>query len=280
MALLAAFIILHVFLLQRAVTESKILPTAPENSLIIPSAVLKISALEFKGFVSDMLFIKALIFEGGTHTRKEKPRMKPEEWYWMDKVLTASTDLDPYFLDPYLFANAIMTWDGGMIRETNILVEKGTRYRDWDWLLPFLAGFNNFYFLRDNAKAAELLVTASQRPGPSDQLLSLASRLAFKGKDTENAILFLEAMAKKTGDERRNKEYETRVRALKARLLLERSVSAYKKKFNSAPGSLQGMIENGIIKDIPKDPYGGKYSVSPDGEILCTSDYLLMPKQR
>ena len=167
-----------------------------------------------------------------------------------------------------------------MIRETNILLEKGTRYRDWDWMLPFYAGFNSFFFLHDNAKAAEFLVTASQRPGPSEQLLSLASRLAYKEKKTENAILFLEAMAKKTEDERLKKEYETRIRALQARLLLERSVSAYKEKFGRAPVSLQRMIEKGILKEIPRDPYGGKFSVSPDGEITCTSDYLLMPKQR
>ncbi len=90
--------------------------------------------------------------------------MKPEEWQWLDKVLTASTDFDPYFVDPYVFANANMTWEGGMIRETNAPLEKGTQYRDWDWT-PFFAGFNSFFFLHDNAKAAEYLVTASQRAG-------------------------------------------------------------------------------------------------------------------
>ena len=78
-----------------------------------------------------------------------------------------------------------------MVRETNELLEKGTRYRDWDWNLPFYAGFNNFFFLHDNAKASELLATAAQRPGPSEQLLSLAARLAYTEKKTENAIMFL-----------------------------------------------------------------------------------------
>src|ERR1700690_158671 len=170
-----------------------------------------------------------------------------------------------------------MTWDGGMIRETNILLEKGTRYREWDWMLPFYAGFNYFYFLHDNAKAAEFLEIASQRPGPSEQLLSLASRLSYKEKKTENAILFLEAVAKKTEDERQKKEYENRIRALQARLLLERSVSTYKEKFGRAPVSLQQMIEKGILEEIPRDPYDGKFSIGPNGEIICTSDNLLMP---
>jgi hypothetical protein len=173
-----------------------------------------------------------------------------------------------------------MTWEGGMIRETNILLEKGTRYRDWDWLLPFYAGFNSFFFLHDNTKAADFLVTASQRPGPAEQLVSLASRLSYKAKKTENAIIFLEAIAIKTEDDLLKKSYETRIRALQARLFLERAVSAYKEKFGKAPVSLQRMIEKGILKEIPKDPYGGICSVSTDGVISCTSDYLLMPKQK
>jgi hypothetical protein len=278
--LLAALFAVHVHTLFRAGEERKFLPSDAGGGLVIPSPVLKITSLEFKGIVSDLLFIKAMVFEGSTHERKEQPRIKPEEWQWLDKVLTASTDLDPYFSDPYLLANAHMTWEGGMIRETNILLEKGTRYRDWDWMLPFFAGFNHFFFLHDNAKAAEDLVTASQRLGPSEQLLSLASRLSYKEKKTENAILFLEAVAKKTEDERLKKEYETRVRALQARLLLEKAVSAYKEKLGRAPTSLQRMIEKGILKEIPRDPYGGIFSISPDGQITCTSDNLLMPGQR
>jgi hypothetical protein len=278
--LLAILVTLHVFLLGKTSNEKKSLPSDAGGGFVLPSPVLKITSFEFKGIVSDLLFIKAMVFMGSTYERREAPRIKTGEWQWLEQVLTASTDLDPYFIDPYYLANSHMTWDGGMIRETNILLKKGIRYRDWDWMLPFYAGFNSFFFLHDNAKAAEFLGTASQRPGPSEQLLSLASRLSYKEKKTENAILFLEALAKKTEDERLKKEYETRILALQARLILERSVSAYKEKFNRAPVSLQRMIEKGMLEEIPRDPYGGKFSVSPDGEITCTSDYLLMPKQR
>jgi hypothetical protein len=278
--LLTAFIILHIFLLQRAAMESKMLPAVPESGIVLPTPVLTITSLEFKGLVSDLLFIKALVFKGSTYERKKEPRLKPEEWQWLNRVLMASTDLDPYFFDPYFLANAHMTWEAGMVRETNELLEKGTQYRDWDWLLPFFAGFNNFFFLHDNAKAAELLTTASQRPGPSEQLLSLAARLAFKEKKTENAILFLEAITKKTDDERQKKEYETRIRALRTRLFLERSVTAYKARFGRPPVSLQKLVVTGIVEEIPQDPYGGKFFIGPAGEITCTSDYLLIPYQR
>jgi hypothetical protein len=277
--LLVILFTLHVFLLGRAGLERKILPSDAGSGFIIPSPVLKITSLEFKGLASDLLFIKALAFEGSTYDRKAVPRVKSEEWQWFDKVLTASTDLDPYFFDPYFLANAHMTWEGGMVRETNVLLEKGTRYRDWDWMPPFFAGFNSFFFLHDNAKASEFLMTASQRPGPSERLVSLAAKLAYKEKKTENAIQFLEAILKKTEDERLKKEYETRVRALRTRLVLERAVSAYKEKFGKYPASPERLMETGIIKEIPQDPYDGKFSIGPDGQITCTSDYQLLPGQ-
>jgi hypothetical protein len=278
--LLAVLFAIHMQVLVRAGDERKSLPTEAGNGMVLPSPILKITALEFKGLVSDLLFLKALVFEGSTYQRNEEPRLKPKEWQWLDKVLTASTDLDPYFVDPYYFANAHMTWEGGMVRETNRMLEKGTRYRDWDWMLPFFEGFNYFYFLHDSTKAAELLKTAAQRPGPSEQLLSLASRLTFKERKTENSILFLEAVLKKTENENLRKEYETRVSALHARLLLERAVSAYKKKFTRPPLSLQRMIESGVLRKIPEDPYGGSFSLGPEGEIHCTSDYKLLPKPK
>jgi len=274
--LLAAIFVLHIFLLQRAATESKMLPAAPESGIVLPTPVLTITSLEFKGFVSDLLFIKALILKGSTYERKEEPCMKPEEWQWFNSILIASTDLDPYFIDPYLLANAHMTWEAGMVRETNELLEKGTQYRDWDWSLPFFAGFNSFFFLHDNAKAAELLATAAQRPGPSEQLLSLAARLAYTEKKTENAVMFLEAILAKTEDKQLRKQYTTRINALQARLLLERGVSSYKKKFGRYPAVLQDIIKAGIMPEIPRDPYGGKFSMGPQGQVASTSDHLLM----
>ena len=274
--LLATFIIFHVFLLQKAATESKKLPAVTESEIVLPTPVLRITSLEFKEFISDLLFIKALIFQGSTYVRKEEPRIKHEEWQWFYKMLVASTDLDPYFSDPYILANAHMTWEAGMVRETNELLEKGTRYRDWDWSLPFYAGFNEFFFLHDNAKAAELLATAAQRPGPSEQLLSLAARLAYTEKKTENAIIFLEAILVKSEDKQLRKQYTKRISALQARLLLERGVSFYQSKFGRYPTVLQDLIKTGIIPEIPRDPYGGKFSMGTQGQVTSTSDYLLM----
>lgn len=277
---LAALVVLHALSLREAGEKRKLLPSDESASILIPSPVLKITSLEFKDLVSDLLFIRALIFEGSTYERKETPRVKAWEWQWYHQILTASTDLDPYFLDPYFVANAHLTWEGGMIRETNALLEKGARYRDWDWMLPFFIGFNQFYFLRDNIGASEYLAEASKRPGPRAQLARLASKLAYKEKKIENAIVFLEVILKKTEDENQKKELELRLSALKVRYVLEQAVTRYKGKYRRFPPDIKALVTDGIITAIPADPYEGIFALNANGELISTSDYQLMPQEK
>jgi hypothetical protein len=164
-----------------------------------------------------------------------------------------------------------------MIKETNALLEKGARYRDWDPLIPFFIGFNYFYFLQENDIASTYLMEASRRPGASPIFASLATKLAYKSQRTENAIVFLEEILKKMNDETLKKEYETRLEALNDVLSLENAVNTYKKKFGRIPGCLDDLIKKGIIQEIPKDPYQGEFYIDPQGTVKTTSEYLLLP---
>lgn len=263
----------HVFFIVSKVAEGKkLLPKGEDTSYVLPSPILKIMSLEFDGLASDYTFLKALVFFGSTFERKERPRLKEWEWRWMYNILNASTDLDPYFLDPYYVAQAHLTWEGNMVRETNTLLEKGSRFRDWDWTLLFYAGFNSFYFLHEDAKASEYLMEASKRPDASPMLASLATRLAYKVKKTENAIIFLQEILSRTDDENTKKMYEMRLNALKAIFFLERAAAAYQERFKKQPENLDDLTAKNVIREIPKDPYGGKFYIDKDGSIKTTSE--------
>lgn len=268
---------IHIFTFKTVSTKRKTLQQGQEIAYVIPAPLLKITTLEFDGLASDFLFLKALVYYGGTLNRKERPRVKDWEWRWIYGTLQTSTDLDPYFYDPYYFGNSILTWDGNMVRETNSLLAKGTRYRDWDWMLPFFMGFNSFYFLHENGQASEYLMEGAKRPG-GRSLESLAIRLAVKGKRTENAIIFLREILKRTEDKATRKEYETRLEALQGILGLERAVNLFKDKFGKQPADLKALLTTGIIAQIPKDPYGGEFYIDKDGSVKTTSDLRPMKK--
>ena len=262
----------HILGLQAVTREWKSLPKGEDIAYVIPSPILKVTSLEFKGLTSDVMFLRALVFFGGLLERGNIQETKKWEWRWIHDTLNASTDLDPYFYDPYYFGEAQLTWGANMIKEANTLLDKGSKYRDWDWMLPFFIGFNHFYFLQENDKASEYLMTASKRPGGSSMFASLATRLAYKGQRTENAIVFVEEMLKEEKNESVRKEFETRLEALKGILLLERAVIVYKDRFGIAPFSLKDLITAGIIAKLPEDPYGGEFYIALDGSIKTTSD--------
>lgn len=275
--LLILLVPFHILGLQYVTREWKSLPVSQDAAYVIPSPILKITSLEYKGIASDFLFLRALVFFGGIIEKvglENKPLREVSmewEWKWLYDTLKASTDLDPYFYDPYYFGQAHLPWMN-MTRETNILLENGVVHRDWDWNLPFFKGFNYFYFLQENDKASEYLMIASRKPGASPLFASLAVRLAYRGRRTANAISFIEQILKNEEDESIKKEYHARLETLKAILYLEQVTSLYIERFGNTPSDLKTLIEKGLIKALPKDPYGGEFYISFDGSIKTTSD--------
>lgn len=237
--------------------------------LVMPSAVAQIVALEFKGLFADAIFSRAMTYYGGKLIRAEK--LSEEEWNWIYRNMDVSTDLDNYFLDPYYFGAINLSWGANKVNDANTLLEKAFRYRDWDWTIPFYLGFNYFYFLQDNEKAAFYLMESAKRGAPGSLIPILAARLAYQGKKTENAIIFLQEIIRKTDDETVKKAYEKRLNALKGILFLERAVAAYQDKFKAQPNKLDELIAKGIISALPQDPYGGEFYLDKDGSIKTTS---------
>jgi hypothetical protein len=164
-----------------------------------------------------------------------------------------------------------------MAKEANLILSKGSRYRDWDWMLPFFIGFNDFFFLQNDKEASEYLMEASRRPGGDPMLASIAARLAYKEKRTETAIYFLEEIAKKTEDRGLKKYYEKRIRALRSILFLDNAVSEFKSRFHRIPTTLDELVSRNIINQVPKDPYGGTYYIAKEGNIKSTASSELEP---
>lgn len=264
----------QVLSLTRADRARELLPLAVGADYALPPQILKLSALEFDGLLSDVIFLKTLSFYGKTFERTERPRVRESELNWINDSLTAATELDPYFLDPYYLANSTLAWEGDRVKQANLLLEKGAQYRQWDWLLPFYAGFNHYYFLHDNARAAKLLEEAARRSGGNPLLATLAARLSYESNQTESAIIFLEEMLRQATDDYSRREYGQRLTALKDILALEKNVAEYQAKVGRAPTALSDLLEQGIVHGLPREPYGGTYYFDQESKTVRSSTDL------
>lgn len=259
-----------IFAISRVSLERDKLHQKEGVGLVMPSQVAQIIALEFKGLFADAIFSKAMTYYGGKLMRGEKTTK--EEWDWIYRNMDTATDLDNYFLDPYYFGATNLVWGANKVKEANLLLEKAFKYRGWDWTIPFYLGFNYFYFLQDNEKAAFYLMESAKRGAASALIPILAARLAYQGKRTENAIIFLQEIIRKTDDETLKKAYETRLNALKSILFLERAAAVYQERFKRRPETVDDLTAKNIIKEVPKDPYGGRFYIDKDGGVKTTSE--------
>jgi len=245
------------------------------QELTLPPFVSRFLALEFRSVASDFLFTRVIQYYGGKVQSREM--LTGADWSWLYSNLQVVTDLDPYFEDAYYFGNAVLTWNGRLYIQANRLLQKGTDARDWDWQFPFYIGFNKFYFLNDNQGGADYFLMASKRPGASPFLPSLAARLYKNEGKTALAVSVLAGILESERDPKTRQSFEIRLEALKKILALEQAVDRYKKMTGRTPRDLKVLVERGFVKEIPTDPYGGRFYVDKNGSIMTTSNLAYRP---
>lgn len=238
---------------------------------IIPSKFSRILALGNQGLLSDFLFLKVATFIGG-HSPAKQP-MVEEDWQFVIRSLDVVTDLDPYFVDPYMLAEGMLAWDAHKPEEANRLLSKGFRHREDDWRLPFFIGFNSFYFLKDYEAASGYIMKASKLPGSPAYLATLGARLAYYGGKTKTALLFLQEMLAETDNVLLKKRLEKRLTALQRAVVIEDALAAFKAGEGRDPTKLDDLVTSGYLLVMPEDPYGGKWGVLKNGRVFSTSNF-------
>ena len=238
--------------------------------------LLKTIALEYRMVLSDFFWMKVTLFYGDPEFRK---RAEPEDWDYIEKTIEVVTELDPYFFIPYYFAGIILPMEAERVEDANRFLKKGLKYLKKEWRIPFLLGFNHYYYEHDYLKAAEYLEMASKLPDSPKYLPALAARLRYQAGDIRHAIAFLRAIYNSTDNLELKKSIARRIKAFEDILFLTQAVELYRRRMGKPPGSLEDLVRAGIIKGIPRDPYGGRYYYDPsDGKVKTTSNFRMVKK--
>ena len=237
--------------------------------------IIKALAADQKNSVAAGLVFKVLIYYGTLVDKNRITIELPPDYDSMLATLTNASRLDPYNMDIYYFAQST-TWDFKKVKETTALLEYGMRYRDWDFYLPFFAGFNYAFFLKDYAAAAPNFAAAARLSG-SDLFTRLASRYMYEAGRTDLAINYLGAMIKSSRNEAIKKTLQTRQTALLEVRRIEQARDTFRQKFGRLPESLAELQAKGLLNPPATDPYGGEFYLEPDGTVRTTSKFAAPP---
>jgi hypothetical protein len=230
-------------------------------------------------FTADQLYLVAnyavsrVLFYYGTLVDKDKRMVavKPE-YFNMFKTMETVVKLDPYNVDAYYFMQAAFTWEVGRAKDVNRVLAYGMKYRTWDFQLPYYAGFNAAYFLKDYKSAAAYYKIAAELSG-QELYSNLSARYFYEAGETSLGIAFLDTMIRGAKDQKVRKVYELRREALQAVLVLEEAVARYRQTRGMSPSTLKDLVAAGCIDRVPADPNGGTFSLDESGRVRSTSKF-------
>jgi tetratricopeptide (TPR) repeat protein len=231
-----------------------------------PAPVIKALSADQYQFLSHIISVECLFYFGSL-TEEDHPT---PEWKRLYEALYTATRLDPYNMDAYYFAQAVLTWDAGMIRQAVDLLEYGFAHRTWDWYLPFFLSFDYAFFLKDYGKAGDYMARAAAL-NPQPWFSTLASRYFYEGGRTALALAYLKEMISTAGNETVRQHLMLRAEAFERILEIEESISVYKDRFHRSPETLEELVQAGFLRRIPEDPYGGTFYLDHEGRVRTTS---------
>jgi tetratricopeptide (TPR) repeat protein len=246
----------------------------------VPSVTaLKTVAADHQELVAASLVLKVLMYFGGLLEKADSQVAIPPDYISMSRLLHGSVKLDPYNMDAYYFAQSFLTWDVKQFKLANDLLDYGMKYRTWDWYLPFFAGFNSAFFLKDYAAAARYYQRAGELSG-SDLSRLLAGRYMQESGQTELAISYLSAMLKGENNPALKKNYQIRLTAFREARRIEVACDRYREARGAMPATVEQLVSGGFLSPPPRDPYGGQFYLESDGKVATTSRYAFAGVKR
>ncbi len=240
----------------------------------LPSiSMLRYASADHKELVGALLVMKVIMYFGGVADKQESNVIiQPPDYQRMSGILHGAVKLDPFNMDAYYFAQSFLSWEVKQYKIANELLDYGMKYRTWDWMLPFFAGFNSAYFLKDYKAAADYYKRAGELTG-SELHFNLAGRYMQESGQTELAISYLSAMEKGERNPSVKKNYQIRLIAFKEVLRIDQARDRYRESRGSMPASVEQLVSTGFLSPVPIDPYGGQFYLEPDGKVATTSKF-------
>ncbi len=261
--------VMGLHLLQVRIDEQRAVTPKLQRFMYLPQGeYLRVAVLGYEQVVADLLWIQAIQAMG-------ERKVTEEAGHWIYRALDVITTLDPKFVRVYEAGGIALVTLVVLVEESNRILEKGIQYNPEVWSLPYLLGFNYYFELHDDAKAADYIARASRLPGAPEYLAQLAARLYVSAREPQVAIDFLARMYEQTSDENVKSVLARRLKEVVVERdlqLLEGTISRYRERYRRPPERLEDLVGPGLLRALPREPFGGRYLYDPQTQTVRSSE--------
>ena len=238
---------------------------------VAPAEQLRFGTFGFEAVLSDYYWLTALQLVGDDG--------KAFDGRVVARLIDAVTSLDPWVGHPYRFAAVWLTDSLENVQAANRMLARGVSYHPLDWRNRHYLGFNHFFYMGENAKAADILEGALGLPKTPRYLAPLVAKLKLARDGLETVRSFLASLVESSEDPYAQAEYlkaldeidtERRARLLdQARIIyVNQNGRDVERVSDLASGS------HPVLHELPKaHPFfpGFVWQISPDtGEIVSS----------
>jgi hypothetical protein len=242
---------------------------AVEEVLFVPSAkVLRRLSLGYGGLLADVYWTRAVQYFGYRHY------LGAENFPLLAPLLNIATALDPHLIVAYEFgANFLAPKPpngAGMPEQAVQLAEFGIRNNPQEWHLYYDLGFIDYMELKDYAKASQAFAQGAKIPGAHPFLKLMAALMAEHAGEIQTARLLWTTTYQTSQDPDVRANAVTHLRALQVDedvTNLENLISQYHKKTGQPPNSFADLEGAGLLREMPVDPLGHTYRLTPEGHV-------------
>ena len=161
----------------------------------------------FNELVADAVWLRALQYYG-------EHRASDQRYPYLETLFQTLTDLDPRFVNAYIFGALTLAEDEGQLDRGLALLQRGMAANPESWWLVFEYGFLQYIHGDDPARAGYWLARAARMDGSPTWVQRLAAYASAKSGDRETALaLWIEVYHNSDNDEIRRiaREYLERL---------------------------------------------------------------------
>ena len=208
-------------------------------------------------------------------------RMRPEDYRILAKVQEDVSWLNPAHEDNYYTATAILPWNGELDAAQAILA-RASKARPFDYQPAFYYAFHLLHFKGDAVAASEWLrVAAEKLPNDDERLImqNLAARWLDRAQDMDLAIRIVEAMAQQAKRKDFRAYLEQRVARLRSLKELRAAARQFQQRFGRPLATVKDLVDTGLIKEIPSDPFGFGFDLDKQGQIVLRTFPAVSPRK-
>jgi hypothetical protein len=183
LALLAAgLFVASAGLLQRG-AGSSLGRARDEELLYYPSGfMVRQAALGYETAAADIAWLRGVQYYG-------EHRLTDQKFEMIGHVMAIVTELDPNFVEPYVFGAFVLAQEMGQPERGLELLERGMRANPTNWRLAFEAGFLYYVCRHDYTAAGRYFTWASRMPDHAEYAERFAAFANEKAGNAGMAIL-------------------------------------------------------------------------------------------